>query len=1069
MGETQRKPESPALGSIAKIAGIAAVYFAVGRLTLFLEIPPGYAMALWPPAGIALAGILLFGFRLWSGVFIGALLVVVSTSFDSTSLGTTLLSIALSASVAGGAALQAVVGAYLVRRFVGFPSSFDRLDRVAATTVLGGPLACLTSATIGVGSLLLTGSIERTDLLRSWGTWWLGDSIGVLVVIPLATAWGMELHRASRRRRFFVSLPVAAAVVITVLGYLDARSGDLGREQAEFQRRAEIMARTLEQTVLSKRDITQSIVSLYAIRDQIDRDEFQVFVQEAFERHPDLHGLSWNALVPRDRRDSVEEAVRQDRFAEFRITERNAEGEMVAAQDRDEYVVVFYLEPYEGNEEALGFDLASDPARARALAEARDTGQTVATPPIFLVQKGEGKPGFLFIAPIYRRGSLHDTPDRRRRNLHSFVSAVFVAEQMVEEAFASFQGEDIEYEIIDTSDPENARVLYSDRTSHQAAGVPARLVWSTDLEIGGRRWTARFRPGPGYTSGAQWGKVWAILAGGLFFTSLLGAFLLVVAGRASTMESSNEELRREILERERAEAALSASEEQFRAVFENAAVGVAVVDADEHPSISNAALQRMLGYSGEELAAMKFAEFTHPEDVDADLQQFRKLTAGTLPHYEMEKRYTTKSGETIWGYLTVSLVRDPEGEPLFAIGMVQDITERKKAEEERIKLETKVQQAQKLESLGVLAGGIAHDFNNVLVGVLSNASVALAELAPSVPARAHVKDIEVSAQRAADLANQLLAYSGRGKFVIEEVDLSDLVAETAQLVEVAVSKKVKVEYDLGENLPSVEADPTQLRQVVLNLITNGAEAIGDASGVVAVRTGQIEYKADSQPLSPDARELPQGDYVFVEITDTGGGMDEETRERIFDPFFTTKFTGRGLGLAAVLGIVRGHSGAIEVESEPGCGTRVSVLFPGCGKPVSKRQDRIATDSAWTGDGTVLLVDDEEVVRIVGSRMLKVLGFSVLTAADGVEALEIFRDRADDIVLVVLDLAMPRMGGQETFAEIRRIKKDAKVLLSSGYNEEATSSRFEESGVAGFVQKPYLLDVLRERLRAALEG
>ena len=1316
MSEIQGTLSSTALGWLAKTASLAAVYYAMGKLALLLAIPPGYATAVWPAAGVALAGILLFGYRVWPGVFVGSFLVTAPASFDPASLATILESVALPAGIAAGAVLQAVLGAFLVRRFVGFPSNFDRLGRILGTMVLGGPVACLTSATIGVASLLLAGSIEAAGLVRSWGTWWFGESIGVLVVIPLASAWGTELHRVSRRTRLFVSLPILVAVAMTVFGYLDARARELRSAQAEFERRAEIMARALEQTVLGHLDIIQSIVSLFETSGEIDRAEFRIFVKQAFARHRDLHGLSWNALVSRERRAAVEEEVRRGEYTEFRITERDAEGKMVRARDRDGYVVVFYIEPYEGNEQALGFDLTSDPVRARALAEARDTGQTIATPPIILVQESEQKPGFLFFAPIYRKGLPHDTLDRRRRNLHSFVSGVFRAEGMVEEALKAFQGEGIDYGIVDTSDPEDPRMLYGDPIwSDETIAFQAGLAWSTDLEIAGRRWTVRFRPSSGYTPGAQWGKVWGILTGGSFFSSLLGAFLLVVAGRASATERSNEELRREIDERRRAEAALSASEGRFRAVFENAAVGVAIVDTDERVRISNEAVQRMLGYSGEELAGMIFAELTYPEDVDAHVARFRELVAGSRPYIEMDKRYKTRRGEPVWGHLTASLVRDPDGKPLFAVVMVQDITERKiaeetlrksqiqlveaqriarfaswewdlrsdvaslsdeayrifgvdpedheaswngflervhpddsdrirqsvedalagkkpynvefrlvrpdgavrtchsegevqrdvdgsptgmrgsfhditerkeheqallytqfsvdhavdgifrveqdasfsyvndaacemtgypretllamtvfdvdpnysremwpefwqgirgadnlvieslirrsdgtvfpaeiainylevdgvgncfasardsterkKAEEERMELEGKVQQAQKLESLGVLAGGIAHDFNNLLVGVLGNADLALAKLAPAAPAREYVRDIETSARRAADLANQLLAYSGKGKFVVEPIDLSDLVDEISHLVEVSVSKKVAINYDLARNLPSIEADATQVRQVVLNLITNASEAIGESSGVVSVTTGQVECDTDTSAGPLTAEELPEGTCVFVEVADTGSGMDEETRKRIFDPFFTTKLTGRGLGLAAVLGIVRGHKGAIEVHSEPERGATIKVLFPASERSALRRRGREAGEATWKGEGTVLLVDDEEMVRQVASSLLTLMGFAVLTAADGVEALQIYRERTDDIALVLLDLAMPRMGGEETFTEIRRVKEDVKVILSSGYNEQDTTRNFAGKGLAGFIQKPYRLDALRDMIRAVLD-
>jgi len=325
----------------------------------------------------------------------------------------------------------------------------------------------------------------------------------------------------------------------------------------------------------------------------------------------------------------------------------------------------------------------------------------------------------------------------------------------------------------------------------------------------------------------------------------------------------------------------------------------------------------------------------------------------------------------------------------------------------------------------------------------------------------------VAAERAGDLANQLLAYSGRGRFVVEPIDLSKLVDEIAHLVEVSVSKKASVEYELAKDLLSIECDATQVRQVVLNLITNASEAIGEGPGVVTIRTGQVDCDAAELADTYAAEKLPEGRCVFVEVADTGAGMDEETQTKIFDPFFTTKFTGRGLGLAAVLGIVRGHRGAIEVKSEPDCGTRIKVLFPAGEKAAPEPQAQEVGEAVWTGKGTVLLVDDEELVRKVVSRMLTRLGFDVVAAQDGVEAVKLFRERSDEIVLVLLDLTMPRMGGEETFVELQRIREDVKVILSSGYVERDSTSQFAGRRLAGFIQKPYRLDPLRDRIREVL--
>jgi PAS domain S-box-containing protein len=399
--------------------------------------------------------------------------------------------------------------------------------------------------------------------------------------------------------------------------------------------------------------------------------------------------------------------------------------------------------------------------------------------------------------------------------------------------------------------------------------------------------------------------------------------------------------------------------------------------------------------------------------------------------------------------------------------ILRDSSERRRAEDERLKFLSQIQQTQKLESLGVLAGGIAHDFNNLLMAVLGHADLALDALPASSEAREDLAQIRRAAQRATELCKQMLAYSGKGRFVIQPVAMQKVVEEMLHMLRVSISKNAILKLNFAANLPSVDADASQLRQVVMNLVVNASEAIGDRSGVITISTGAMD--CDRQYLSESwlDEQLPEGMYVFIEVADTGAGMDAETRTRIFDPFFTTKFTGRGLGLAAVLGIVRGHRGAIKVYSELGRGTTFKVLFP-ASQRAEARDEGSPIRGMYEGKGTVLLVDDDESVRAVGRKMLERIGFAVVTAADGSEAIARFRERADDIVCAIVDLTMPHVDGAETFRELRRMRPGVRVILSSGYNEQDVTQRFVGKGLAGFIQKPYQLSTLVAVLKEVLE-
>jgi signal transduction histidine kinase/ActR/RegA family two-component response regulator len=425
--------------------------------------------------------------------------------------------------------------------------------------------------------------------------------------------------------------------------------------------------------------------------------------------------------------------------------------------------------------------------------------------------------------------------------------------------------------------------------------------------------------------------------------------------------------------------------------------------------------------------------------------------------------YTTTVGGRIYESVCSPLRDDATGAVSGVLGFSIDVTDRDRAEKERANLQSQLLQVQKLESLGLLAGGIAHDFNNILTAILGGAATARLTLAPESPAHADLDIVINAAQRAADLTRQMLAYSGKGHFEIRPIDLSRLVKEIANLLETTISKKVQMRLELAAGLPAIEADVAQVQQVLMNLVINGAEAIGDQRGTVLVTTGAQDID-ELYAQSLFASEIRTGRYVFIEVHDTGSGMDAETKAKIFDPFFTTKFTGRGLGLAAVLGIVRGHGGAIKVYSSPGRGSTFKVFFPASSQPPT---ELAKPTPRYRGTGLALVIDDDPGVRGASRRMFQFFGFQVIEAENGRLGAELFARRAAEITVVLLDMTMPEMGGEETFREIRRVRDDVPVILTSGYNEIEATRRFTSKGLAGFLQKPFAPDDLAAKLALAL--
>ena len=477
----------------------------------------------------------------------------------------------------------------------------------------------------------------------------------------------------------------------------------------------------------------------------------------------------------------------------------------------------------------------------------------------------------------------------------------------------------------------------------------------------------------------------------------------------------------------------------------------------------NAGAERLYGYTAEEIIGRSVTELLPPGRRHEESDIVERLRHGQrVVHFETVRK--RKNGELVDVSLTISPIRDKTGRMIGISHVARDITEQKKNAE-------KMRETQKLESLGILAGGIAHDFNNLLVGILGNASLAQDMAEPGSPVKPLLEDVIGASERAAQLTRQMLAYSGKGRFVLERIDLSALVRDTVPLIQAAMPSTVELRLELEESLPAIEADVAQIQQLTMNIVINGAEAIPEGTpGTVTIRTRrQTVNEQYLHALNPaPVGELKPGTYVLFEVADTGVGMDEATKARIFDPFFTTKFTGRGLGLAAAIGIVRGHAGAIRVSSTPGQGTVFRVLLPALQSPLEQKPPEQPREIAdLTGCGPVLVIDDEEIVRKMAQQTLERYDCEVLLADNGATGLEVFRREAGRIRCVVLDLTMPQMSGEETLERLRALRPDIPVILSSGFSEMEAIRRFAGKGLAGFLQKPYKPSDLAEEVREVI--
>jgi PAS domain S-box-containing protein len=502
----------------------------------------------------------------------------------------------------------------------------------------------------------------------------------------------------------------------------------------------------------------------------------------------------------------------------------------------------------------------------------------------------------------------------------------------------------------------------------------------------------------------------------------------------------------------RDEDALRESEVRLRQVIDVVPHFIFARDQLGRYLLANRALAEAYGTTVEALIGRTDADLARPaSETRRSFEEDGEVRRSGRPKVVLEEEVTDALGRVRWLQTTrIPFTFSGSGRPAV-LGVSIDVSERRAAEEA-------LRRAAKEESLSVLAGGVAHDFNNLLSAILGHAALAANELPEGSSARGHVEKVARAAERAADLTRQMLAYSGRGHFVVRPTDVNALVGENLPLLEVALPKSVRLVARLDGTLPAVDVDVGQLQQVLMNLVINAAEAIGERSGTVTVATGVREvaasdaslWRASGQPLAP-------GRYVSLEVEDDGTGMDAATVDRIFEPFFTTRSAGRGLGLAAVLGVVRGHRGALSVDSTPGKGTVFRLLFAPSTQAVAP--DVVVSEAAplparSRRGATVLVIDDEAVVRHIVEEVLEREGFLVLDAEDGATGVELFRANRERVEAVLLDLSMPGLTGEETFERLREIDPAVRVILSSGYDQHEAMGRFRAGGPAGFIQKPY---------------
>jgi len=862
-----------------------------------------------------------------------------------------------------------------------------------------------------------------------------------------------ELPRVLRDRRILI-LPLVLGLLASFGAALQFEMVEQEIRDNDLERRQDTAHQVLVKSLRAYENAVFSLRLVAANHQDFKHEDFIGAARTLINLNPGIECLQWVAEVPGSSVPAFVESVRANVRPDFVLKERSATGQFspldTPSLEPDKSLgVISYIYPLAGNETAYGYNVRQEIAK-RETEESRRSGSIMATPVIPLA---EGYTGMVLSAYTARPPSTPLTPPPQYGP--GYTQAVLRLDTILDENLDPSTWQDMDFALYDLT----SGIWVPLYTHLQNRAEPTLIPLAFDafngprtqlrsFKFGGRHWVTAFRsyqkgPVPFTSAGA-----WLIFAFGLA-ASLLGiAYLRLMIRR-------NNHIRSEVALRT---AELNDSRALLDLIIDHNPCSIWMKDSDLRLRLVNQTFCSYYGRSKAKIIGLT-DEDLHTPEVAAEMQAIdREVLTSRVPQ-RLES--TAQMGGKTRIFLTSKFaIQLADGTSSALVGVAQEITELRAAENRRFKIERKMQEAQKLESLGVLAGGIAHDFNNILTAILGHANLARLFSIPDSRTARSIEQIELAARRAGELCQQMLAYAGRHRLSTGPVDVSALVRETLPLFEVSLPKSARLNLNLAQGLPSILADPTQIRQILMNLIINAAEALPPTGGQISINTCLIQADASLFASCVHQPTYPAGPNVCLEVTDNGSGMAAETLEKIFEPFFTTKFTGRGLGLAALLGIIRGHQGAVRVVSQPGAGTSFFLYLPASSTPAPA--PTMTAPATTSCKHRILLIEDEPTVRETTRLMLEALGCTVDTAIDGIAGVDLFRQYPTRPSLVLLDLTMPGLTGREVFAVLRAERPELSVLFMSGYSEMDAEDLLAEPKT-DFIAKPFTLKDLREKI------
>jgi PAS domain S-box-containing protein len=863
-------------------------YVISGRLGLLLAVPPGYATAVFLPAGIAMAAMFMAGWATLPGTFLGSFVLnvwigyVLAGHFYLTALVAAL-------GIAFASVMQAAVGGAVLRKVIGYPAQFDN-SRELSLFLLLSPIFCLLSATISIAVLWALGAAQRADLITNWTTWWAGDALGVLVTLPLMLIMAGEPRAQWRSRTGYVAIPMVLCFALFVAVFVRVSKWENEQSLLQFRILSQLVAdkikATLEEHALFLKQLSNTMTSLHAVTGK----DFHRLTQTLLERSPSIQAVEWAPRILSSERRLFEDRQRLE-IPGFLIRERDASGQLRAAQTRTQFYPVSYLEPLHGNEEAVGFDLASEGVRAAAIETAVATGSAVATAPNHLVQEHAQQAGILVTYAV------PDGPTGPGIVLVVIRMGTFTA------VLAESELPSLNLRFTDTAGPISL---------FDSFPPTASTLYETSFNFGTRKYVVQTTPTAAYIALHRGWQSWGVLAAGALSTGLLGGLLLLGTGHAYRLQQLADQLRK--------------SEARWRSIFQTSTLAITTFDHDLHYIATNPAFRAMLGYTDDELRQLTPLDITVEEERDTTQKRLADLREGKIDHYTVEKQYRRKDGKIIWAQ--ASMARVSLSEPEMFIGTIIDVTETKQAQENLRAMQSELARVAQLTTIGQMTASIAHEIRQPLASITASCNASLRWLAMKPPnlerVRACIDLIAGGGHRAGQVIDGIRAIFEKGKQEKELLNVNQLIREVLELVRgEAQRKRVIVRSNLPDEIRPVLANRIQLQQVMLNLFTNAIEAMD------SVTDGQRLLQVTS---------TVQTDGVVIAVEDSGSGMDPRNVDRIFDPFFTTKPHGMGMGLSICRSIIEAHNGRLFARSAADRGSVFEIVLPaGDTRPVVARQ------------------------------------------------------------------------------------------------------------------------------------